>query len=273
MMPVPNELMAIMALINVSRIQRTTMPSLTNPADNLDYGPLCTSIFSGLELFDPAAWASKVVEERLEADSLAQTTALRVSRNENPAASHATEEASRAAPSIKMAWIELALCYRASIQLYAISTLLDEHEPDLSRAAMREHAYRDLLSSIHSLFRRKDLRGLGATFHKFILWPLVVAGVECAIHFPAGDEFDYICRRVLEMSGELGTLSMRDAAVFLVDLWRSIWSRGDDGSTGREEGDLATTGSADGGGGGARPTGSARFSWDSIFGSAPLFMM
>ncbi|KAL4912047.1 hypothetical protein BDW62DRAFT_206843 [Aspergillus aurantiobrunneus] len=78
------------------------------------------------------------------------------------------------------------------------------------------------------------------TYWKFIFWPLTIAGVYSVVGKRNRSDVEYI---LYEMTAELGTLCMRDAAVFLQRLW-------EDSAGGRVQ---------DG--------------WDEIFRDAPLFLL
>ncbi|KAL2794529.1 fungal-specific transcription factor domain-containing protein [Aspergillus keveii] len=136
--------------------------------------------------------------------------------------------------------------------------------------AIKDAAYKSLMYSIRTLFERRNddtypprntntkpsgkrgsEEGTGA-YWKFIFWPLAIAGVHCATENRSREDYEYICARLLEMTAVLGTLCMRDAAVFIQRLWGEC-----------EE--LRARGGGIGEGGAV--------SWDEIFRDAPLFLL
>ncbi|KAL4792243.1 fungal-specific transcription factor domain-containing protein [Aspergillus venezuelensis] len=147
-------------------------------------------------------------------------------------------------------------CFHSAVILYAIEgySSMDMSsgrvtDTTLAPSVIREirnAAFASLMNSIHTLFQAKKDRNCEESYWKFIFWPLVVAGVHCAVRNRDRNDFDYICARLYEMAAELGTVSMRDAALFLRRLWAETSSLGPDWT-------LKT--------------------WDDIFVDAPLFLL
>ncbi|KAL2814176.1 fungal-specific transcription factor domain-containing protein [Aspergillus granulosus] len=161
-------------------------------------------------------------------------------------------------------------CYRSAITLYAVESYLALENSSLTQIldpalipettrAIKDSAYDSLMYSIRSLFEYKEntktqskiekesrTEGSGA-YWKFIFWPLAIAGVHCAMEHRSREDYEYICGQLYGMTAVLGTLCMRDAAVFI----RRLWSETEDlGFRGREESN-----------------------WDEIFRDAPLFLL
>ncbi|PSN72607.1 hypothetical protein BS50DRAFT_484956 [Corynespora cassiicola Philippines] len=102
-------------------------------------------------------------------------------------------------------WVSLAICFQAATALYIIleeTVFTNESHTEL---------YNQLISSIHDLF---DRRNSGGTHFKFILWPMVIAGIGAASRLDRS-EIDYLCEKLETMTLVLGALAMRDAAIFL----------------------------------------------------------
>lgn len=137
-------------------------------------------------------------------------------------------------------WALLATCFQAAAVLYLIRT---------SCLGMYKEAaklfYGRLTRCIHELY---ELRQEGGTLYKYVLWPMVVCGVETILR---SDEHQMksLCILLEQTTMDLGTLSMREAAVFL------------------NEQLLATT----------KPhlesASPSPTDWDTIFAQAPLFLM
>ncbi|CEL07659.1 hypothetical protein ASPCAL10815 [Aspergillus calidoustus] len=168
--------------------------------------------------------------------------------------------------------------YRSAITLYAVESYLSLSTetasislsltqildlaliPETTRA-IKNTAYESLMFSIRALFERRnddiDTHTKTETpgkksnedtdaYWKFIFWPLAIAGVQCAMVRRSRDDYEYICGRLYEMTAVLGTLCMRDAAVFIQRLW----------------GDSEEMRVRGGG-----------MTWDEIFRDAPLFLL
>ncbi|KAL3466147.1 fungal pheromone mating factor STE2 GPCR-domain-containing protein [Aspergillus heterothallicus] len=156
--------------------------------------------------------------------------------------------------------------YRSAITLYAVESYLAMETASLTQIldptllpetthAIKTSSYSSLMYSIRTLFaqkrdtasqpkRRAD--GDSGAYWKFIFWPLAIAGVHCATEHRNREDYEYICERLYEMTAVLGTLCMRDAAVFIRRLWG-------------EAGEVRLRGGA--------------MSWDEIFRDAPLFLL
>ncbi|KAL4964269.1 Zn(II)2Cys6 transcription factor [Aspergillus stella-maris] len=147
-------------------------------------------------------------------------------------------------------------CFRSAVMLYAIEGYSNT-EMSFGRVTdtmlapsviqeVRNVAFVSLINSIHALFQAKKDRYCQESYWKFIFWPLVVAGVHSTVCNRDRENFGYICARLYEMAADLGTLSMRDAVLFLQGLWIETSS--------------------------SRPDATLR-TWDDIFVDAPLFLL
>ncbi|KAL2855349.1 fungal-specific transcription factor domain-containing protein [Aspergillus pseudoustus] len=165
--------------------------------------------------------------------------------------------------------------YRSAITLYAVESYLAMETASLTQIldpalipettrAIKDSAYLSLINSIRALFERKqdttntqaqqnkshkhsENGGSCGAYWKFIFWPIAIAGVHCATVQRSREDHEYICDRLYEMTALLGTLCMRDAAVFIRRLW----------------GDAEELSSR----------GRVVLNWDEIFKDAPLFLL
>ncbi|KAL4863908.1 fungal-specific transcription factor domain-containing protein [Aspergillus spectabilis] len=149
-------------------------------------------------------------------------------------------------------------CYRSAVILYAMEAftaldtdrdnpLLDALLTTEAANAIQTSAYDSLMHSLRALFQLKDKPQGGEAHWKFIFWPLALAGVQSVVLKRDRNDFNYICARLYEMTAELGTLCMRDAAVFLRRLWLEASA--------------------------SESNGRLLLAWDEIFKEAPLFLL
>ncbi|KAL4936692.1 hypothetical protein BDV06DRAFT_216466 [Aspergillus oleicola] len=111
---------------------------------------------------------------------------------------------------------------------------------------IQSSAYSSLLHSLRTVFQDKANPQCKEGYWKFIFWPLTVAGVQSVIVKRDRNDLEYICMTLHEMAADLGTLSMRDAALFLHRLWNETSAMGPDGTL---------------------------MTWDDVFADAPLFLL
>ncbi|KAL4881759.1 fungal-specific transcription factor domain-containing protein [Aspergillus karnatakaensis] len=152
-----------------------------------------------------------------------------------------------------------ANCYRSAIVIYAMEAfacmdamrepLVDVILTTEARYSIEAAAYESLMHSLRSLFAMKNQPLNNEAYWKFVFWPLAIAGVQSVVFRHDSNDFEYICAGLYEMTAELGTLCMRDAAVFLRQLWAE------------------TRASA------LEATERRMFTWDEIFKEAPLFLL
>ena len=137
-------------------------------------------------------------------------------------------------------WALLATGFQAAAVLYLIRTLSTGKYKDAA------DLFHDRLTKcIRELY---ELRQEGGTLYKYVLWPMVVCGIEAVLR---SDErqMKFLCGLLEQTTMDLGTLSMREAAVFLNEQW------------------LATTKAN------LEPARPSPLDWNTIFGQAPLFLM
>lgn len=136
-------------------------------------------------------------------------------------------------------WALLATCFQAAAVLYLIRT---SYMDTYKEAA--DLFYGRLAKCIRELY---ELRKEGGTLYKYILWPMVVCGVAAVLR---SDErqMKSLCGLLEQTTMDLGTLSMREAAAFLDELWLASL---------REN----------------LETDRSHRAWDDIFQLAPLFLM
>ncbi|KAF7164450.1 hypothetical protein CNMCM5623_008997 [Aspergillus felis] len=153
-----------------------------------------------------------------------------------------------------------AQCFRAAIKIYAVETYLAaelaagcekvcDAGPILKSSSTldkmigaRQIAYDELMASLKFLLGAKRRREHGGHYWKFVFWPLAIAGVQSVVVHRNGPDFEFIHGHLLEMTVDLGTMCMRDAALLLEKLW--------------------TTSTAD-----------TTMTWDEVFKNAPLFLL
>jgi transcription factor-like protein len=216
--PVPPALVKAVAKINMLRAAwghgGNPSPREPNPAEML----------SSLEQFSCAGWAET---------GTCENSVLSV----------------QSSPSVQQdswsrSWEMLIRSFRDAAILYLIiSTSGRRNSSTDSLQAIRRTTHHALRQSIDWLFEAKLT---GGTHHKFIIWPMVIAGVEAVY---AGDErhLKSLQHRLQGVTRDLGTLAMRDAAGFLGNLW----DRSHDNALGN----------------------TSYQCWDEIFSESPLFLM
>lgn len=136
-------------------------------------------------------------------------------------------------------WALLATCFQAAAVLYLIRTSYTGTYRDAT-----DLFYGRLTKCIRELY---ELRQGGGTLYKYVLWPMVVCGNEAVLRSDE-QQTKSLCGLLEQTTMDLGTLSMREAAVFLNELWLAGLRK-----------DLETN----------RP----HMAWDDIFHLAPLFLM
>ncbi|KAL5342714.1 fungal-specific transcription factor domain-containing protein [Aspergillus crustosus] len=237
--PIPPRLLRVIIMINLLRA--TSNPLEVNPHLSSTF----SQILSDLDItcvYELGACDEKRPRKSLEIGSTCKPPGAQAQQVQTPSQTFFHE------------------CYRSAVVLYAMATFpnLDPtHEsvdiiltPEAVNA-IQISAYSSLLQSLWALFKLKD-NSLGKEAHwKFIFWPLAMAGVHSVVLKHDRDDFDYICAQLYEMTAKLGTLCMRDAAVFLQRLWEVT---SDTGVGGLGQNWRVLT-------------------WDEIFKDAPLFLL
>ncbi|KAL4910288.1 hypothetical protein BDW74DRAFT_173744 [Aspergillus multicolor] len=179
------------------------------------------------------------------------------------------------------AWELLARCFQSAATAYVILSTGTGHRhwrqaeaeaeaETQSQSHFLNAAYASLTTSIAALFKLASDSdapsgsgsGGGRTLlHKFVLWPMVIAGVESAAR---GDKVfqDYLTHKLNMLTVELGTMAMREAAGFLEGLWRKFAAE--------RQGQGAYTEVANGT---TLEDGRVDVDWDGIFDAGPVFLM
>ncbi|KAH5182148.1 hypothetical protein HBH68_176670 [Parastagonospora nodorum] len=115
-------------------------------------------------------------------------------------------------------WALFATCYQSATTLYlfqSCSPTADCSTGDELQNNTRRATYHILVKSITELFGR---RLQGCTHYKYVLWPMVICGIESAARGERND-LKFLCSSLETTTLDLGTLSMREAAEFLENVW------------------------------------------------------
>lgn len=239
---IPNQLAKVLIRINVLRAQNVLFAKARPRIDGL------SGILDHLDGLSPTQWAA--------AEISTNTAALL-------APSDLSED-----QETKDAWVALMTAYRNAAILYAISSLtslgstsasgiIDLQDPAPCCAERQLTAYHALLASLHVLFdqrsRRRRDHGTNRSsksaatsaglLHKFVIWPMVIAGIHSTLVYHDQDATRFLCSEMQAVGEELGTVSMIDGARIVERL-----------ELGRERGRDVS-------------------SWDELFDGAPLFFM
>lgn len=209
MVPIPEAIVRATAAMNITRAAGSASILQTVTIEQ-HHSLSISSIFESLQSFDPAEWA-----------------------NHHPR--HTYSQAS--------SWTLLATCFQSATILYFIHC----SETEISRIDedLIIHHHTQLKNAVRDLY---DLKQHGGVLYKYILWPMVVSGVEAVI-LNDEEHLRFLCELLEQTTIDLGTLSMREASVFLEELWASKRRR------------IA-----------AVPN-ELPLDWDTIFVRAPLFLM
>ncbi|KAF6838684.1 C6 zinc finger domain protein [Colletotrichum musicola] len=224
----PNDLAKILDRINVLRAQDFLAPSVTARVEGL------TAVLRTLDEVSPESWAAEV--------AMNATFWLTPGKLSDDAES-------------KAAWRALMEAFLHAAVLYAINSLAgmgssNRLDPDLIGREIT--AYETLMSAIRFLFRQRadrersmrsnpsDSATSAGLLHKFVIWPMVVGGIQAALIHRDEAATKYLCSGMQSIGEELGTVSMIDGARLVHTLWSS---------------------------------GQGPASWDDIFDGAPLFLM
>lgn len=214
--PVPDDIVRATIAINLLRADREASPAARHLVEQEESISPAAALLASLQAYKPGSWSV--------ADS--------------------TTDIPKAQDDLG-GWRLLARCFQAAAILYLIlsETMppLDSYEWNLAR----DRAYSVLLTSIRQLF---DQKTSGGKHHKFILWPIVVAGVEVTAR---GDRvmLEFLICKLKTLTTDLGTMAMREAACFLEGLWDDCV---------RNRPDLASY---------------VRIDWDHVFESGPIFLL
>ncbi|OHW89433.1 C6 zinc finger domain-containing protein [Colletotrichum incanum] len=136
----------------------------------------------------------------------------------------------------KDAWRALMAAYHNAATLYAISSLTrlggtlrsEAADPQDTTSLLGKRkltAYHALLASLRLLFDQRARRRHHATvqsqkpvvtsaglLHRFVIWPMVIAGIQSTLVYHDEDATRFLCSRMQAIGEELGTVSMIDGA-------------------------------------------------------------
>ncbi|WEW61603.1 hypothetical protein PRK78_007094 [Emydomyces testavorans] len=130
-------------------------------------------------------------------------------------------------------WFQIASIYYAAVLLYCIRSLaldlsdellsqprvLGPSDPAVSYVAVKEiqtMARHILFDCLHTVLSPKEYEK--RPLEKVLIWPIFIAGVEAAMDPEYVDERRFIADALHNMSKALGTLTLRDAKLFLREL-------------------------------------------------------
>ncbi|KAI8315202.1 hypothetical protein K4K59_001532, partial [Colletotrichum sp. SAR11_240] len=234
----PNGLARTINQINMLRAENLLLPSIESRTQGL------LAVLEFLGAASPNAWAAEVATNAtvwLAPGRLSEDVETRT------------------------AWIALMTAFLNATVLYAINSLagLDEtslravaSSQDLMSSLVRREsaAYEALITSIRILFdqraQRREIQDRSdppatsaGLLHKFVIWPMVVGGIQAALVRRDDKAAGYLCSGMQSIGEELGTVSMIDGARLVEKLSQAHRN-------------------------GHEPT-----SWDGLFDGAPLFLM
>jgi hypothetical protein len=214
LMPIPSPVVEATITINIHRIARSNgLGSTDDPRHQKMPSP--SAVLASLQQFDATRWA-----RGLSSDALTNPTG----------------------------WVALAQGYQAATMLHLFQSGLPLAGSVASIGVQKDIrwiTYRTLITAITDLFNR---RLHGGTHHKFILWPMVVCGIEAASRMERED-LDFLRDSLETTTLDLGSLTMREAAAFLKNVSKHCERRLD-----HLEDSIAVE-------------------WDKIFDCAPVFVM
>ncbi|EQB52955.1 hypothetical protein CGLO_07373 [Colletotrichum gloeosporioides Cg-14] len=235
----PNGLARTINQINMLRAENLLLPSAESRTQGL------LTVLEFLDAASPDAWAAEVATNA--------TVWLAPGRLSEDVETRA-------------AWIALMTAFLNATVFYAINSLAGLGEtslrafassPDLTSSLVSREsaAYEALISSIRVLFdqraQRRETQDLksdppatsAGLLHKFVIWPMVVGGIQAALVRRDDEAAGYLCSGMQSIGEELGTVSMIDGARLVEKLSQ------------------------------AHRNGHELISWDGLFDGAPLFLM
>lgn len=213
--PFPIPEVVVQAIVSINMCRAAT-PLHTTHATNEshDVTMLSSEALQLLQNFDPVDWAL-----HLQSHTSSQTTS----------------------------WTLLATCFQTAATLYLIQTCARDFgsSGEFSSENISAAAYDELSKSTHELL---SLREHGGVLYKYILWSMVILGIE-SVSRRNERQVVFLCESLEQSTKDLGTLSMREASIFLNGLWES--------SAIQEAG----------------PSKESFMNWDVIFERGPLFLI
>lgn len=223
--PIPNEIVLATIAINILRASRAASP-MAHAHHEQGIEVSSAGLLASIQAFCPRSWSEKAFTNHATAAAYSV---------ENPELSETLE-----------GWRLMAQCFQAAAAMYLIlSDVALEGNGFSEWDFARDSAYASLTVSIQRLF---DLKQSGGKHHKFILWSIVIAGVEAAARGDRG-VLEYLTFHLKVLTFDLGTMAMREAAYFLEHLWEDC---------ARQRLDSA---------------GYVRINWDRVFEARPVFLL
>ena len=213
--PIPSAVVEATITINIHRIARSNGLGATNDPRHQNM-PSPSAVLASLQQFDATRWA-----RGLPSDAL----------------------------TYSIGWVALAQGYQAATMLHLFQSGLPLASIGIQNN-IRWVTYRTLITAIKDLF---DQRLHGGTHHKFMLWPMVVCGIEAAFRMERED-LDFLRDSLETMTLDLGSLTMRGAAAFLKNVSKHCENRLDHLRRDHLEDSIAVE-------------------WDKIFDCAPVFIV
>lgn len=187
--PIPDELLASLAVVN---LRRGGMALIPRPlCGSHDIGTSTESIVAYIQAFSPVTWAMKI---------------------RSPSSNDQSAE-----------WELLARCFQGASCLYA---LLSDDNPSVTGDdyakldKSRVFLYVALTTCIRKLYDREHTK---ANHHNFLLWPMLIAGVE-AVARRDQSELEFLCRKLKAATISMGAMAMHEAAAFLENLKDTTWT-------------------------------------------------
>ncbi|KAH0430637.1 hypothetical protein CcaCcLH18_07672 [Colletotrichum camelliae] len=234
----PNGLARTINQINMLRAENLLLPSAESRTQGL------LAVLEFLDAASPDAWAAEVATNA--------TVWLAPGRLSEDVETRA-------------AWKALMTAFLNATVLYAINSLAGLGEMSLRAIASSQElmsslvsreatAYEALMFSIRILFdqraqrrqpqdRTDSVATSAGLLHKFVIWPMVVGGIQAALVRRDDEAAGYLCSGMQSIGEELGTVSMIDGARLVEKLSQ------------------------------AHRNGHELTSWDGLFDGAPLFLM
>lgn len=214
LVPIPEAVVRAIILVNIHRAEVHSL-NAENPKEDPKTSSSLPAILELLQEFDPVQWATHLP-------------------------THTSSQAT--------SWTLLATCFQTAATLYLIRTCASDTH------AAGQHLIGDIISPTYTTLRTTTrelftLRQHGGVHYKYILWPMVICGIH-AVARKDKEQVMFLCESLERTTLDLGTLSMREASVFLSELWDRR-ERSTEQSRGNEGGVL----------------------WDEIFQRAPLFLL
>lgn len=190
--PVPRDLLIVTTMINMSRMPASPSSNcgLTCQKDNFKL-PL---ILDRIQAFCPQTWGKEMAHHPRSSPDLG------LSRVQYQL-------------DWQKSWLALAQCFKSAITLYLFLSMepltLAQNDANLQ---LRIEAYGGLINAITYLFTRRETNFSSSRHHKFVAWPMTIAGVEAIVMHHDYSRAERMSSWLRTLTFELGSLGMRLAA-------------------------------------------------------------